>query len=215
MTSFGHFRPVANLPESGRLNAGGARTILKVVFDTNALSNDSFDRLELGPMRGLCRRGRLVPVYGHVLIEETLRTYGAERRRQGLVTRRLPFLADTAAVICNDFIDIWHSELVEGRGVNARIYLKSKERERVIAALRNVPADGRWRVWHDSQEERDLEYQKRAAQMEIWEKMRDQISSWKKADEYDPTEHEVPDLRRIIDSNLDFAGRESIRTLVK
>ena len=46
---------------------------MRVIFDTNALSNESFDQLEASPMRDLVRRGRIKPVYGHVFIEETMR----------------------------------------------------------------------------------------------------------------------------------------------
>lgn len=150
---------------------------MRVVFDTNALSNDNFDLLESGPLRDLCQRGRISPVYGHIFIEETQRTYGIEKRRADLVTRRLPFLADTGTFICNDFLDIWHSELVQGRGTNARIFMEPSRRERLVAAWRNVPSDGSWHAWHASAAARAEEDRKRAAQKLTSQEVRDEFAA--------------------------------------
>lgn len=188
---------------------------MRIVFDTNALSNESFDLLEASPMRELCRKGRIAPVYGHVFIEETLRTYGSERRRADLVTRRLPFLADTATFICNDFLEIWHSELVQGRGVNARVFMKAKARDRLLAAWRNVPPDGSWRAWHASTAAREEEDRKRAAQKQTSQGIRDEIVAWKQNAGYDPKRHGTPDLRRYIDANLVYGGKQFISALIQ
>jgi hypothetical protein len=188
---------------------------VRAVFDTNALSNESFDLLEASPLRDLVRRGRITPVYGHVFIEETMRTYGSERRRADLVTRRLPFLADTASLICNDFIDIWHSELIQGRGVHACVFMKPKARDRLIAAWRNVPADGSWRAWHDSKAAREEEDRKREAQKQTSREIRDEIVAWKKKVEYDPGKHGVPDFQRYVAANLEPSGRLFIPALVR
>jgi len=188
---------------------------MRVVFDTNALSNESFDLLESSPLRILCRKGRIAPVYGHVFIEETLRTYGAERRRADLVTRRLPFLADTATFICNDFQEIWHSELVQGRGVNARIFMVERKRERLVSAWRNVPPDGSWRAWHASADAREEEERKRAAQRQTSQEIRNEITTWKQNVNYDPKWHGAPDLRRYIEANLIYGGKQFIPALVQ
>lgn len=188
---------------------------MRVVFDTNALSNESFDLLEASPMRDLVRRGRIRPVYGHVFIEETMRTYGSERRRADLVTRRLPFLADTAELICNDFVDIWHSELVQGRGVHAQVFMKAKARDQLVAAWRNVPADGTWRAWHESAAAREEEDRKRDAQKQTSREIRDEILAWKKKVEYDPSRHGVPDLQRYVSANLEFGGKLFISAIIR
>ena len=166
-------------------------------------------------MRDLSRHGRIAPVYGHVFIEETCRTYGIERRRHALATRRLPFLADTAAFICNDFIKIWHSELVQGRGVNARLFMKPKQRERFISAWRNFPADGSWHAWHASLAALDEEDRKRSAQKQILQGVRDEIASWKQDVVYDPKKHGVSDLSGYIDANLEHWGKLFIPALIK
>jgi hypothetical protein len=188
---------------------------MRVVFDTNALSNNSFDLLEASPMRDLVRRGRIKPVYGHVFIEETMRTYGSDKRRADLVARRLPFLADTAALICNDFLDIWQSELIQSRGIHARIFMQSKTRARLVAAWRNVPADGSWRAWNESADARQEEDRKRAVQKDISRGIRDEIVAWKREVSYAPSRHGISELQRYIAENLVFAGKLFIATLVK
>lgn len=187
---------------------------MRVVFDTNVLSNESFDLLEASQMRVLVRRGQTKPVYGHVLIEETMRTYGSDRRRADLVARRLPFLADTATLICNDFLEIWHSELVQGRGIHARIFMEAKERDRLIAAWRNVPADGSWRAWNESAAARQEEYRKRDAQRQTSRGIRDEMVAWKRKVDYDPYKHGFTDFQRYIAENLVYAGKLFIRALV-
>lgn len=87
---------------------------LRVIFDTNVFSPDTFEMLEKSPIRKLCASGRLVAIYGHVFLEETLRAYGVTDRREDLVKRWLPFIADTVDRFCEDFVVIWHRELVEG-----------------------------------------------------------------------------------------------------
>ena len=188
---------------------------MRVVFDTNALSNESFDLLAASPLRKLARSGRIKPVFGHVFMEETMRTYGAERRRADLVNRRLPFLADTATLICNDFLEIWHSELVQGKGIHARIFMTPLARERLIAAWRNVPADGSWGAWNESAVAREEEDRKREAQKQTLRGIRDEIIAWKMKVNYDPDKHGIPNLLRYVADNLVFAGKLFIPALVK
>src|SRR5690242_11948986 len=96
---------------------------LRVVFDTNAFSGGSFAALKGSRLVTLCQRDEVVPIYGHVFIEETLRSYGNSNKREALVTEWLPFITATARYICNDFNTIWHEELVQGRGRRARIFM--------------------------------------------------------------------------------------------
>ncbi len=60
-------------------------TPVRVVFDTNIFSLDNFESLEKSPLRRLFAIRRVVPIYGHVFIEETLRAYGAAGKRDFLV----------------------------------------------------------------------------------------------------------------------------------
>src|SRR4051794_12241514 len=139
----------AALNKPGRVRANKLR--LRVVFDTNAFQPGTFEILQTTNFVDLCRIGRIEPVYGHVFFEETLRAYGVAGKRDDLVNRWLPFIMRTAAGrLCDDFISIWHSELVEGRGRHARIYLPRKIVERIESEIPRIPLDGSWRAWHAS-----------------------------------------------------------------
>jgi len=188
---------------------------LRVVFDTNAFSPGNFELLEQGPMRRLCHCGRIVPVYGHVFVEETLRAYGAERRREDLIKRWLPFIVDTADGICNDFIGIWHEELVQGRGPNARVLMPRRDYQKFFAQLADIPFDGSWRAWHASQRDRDIDAQKRAAQQKVSASIRKEVADWRKAVRYAPRKHGVSRLDEFFESEVEHAGREFLPFLIK
>ena len=190
-------------------------TPLRVVFDTNAFSPGNFELLEQGPMRKLCHSGRIVPIYGHVFVEETLRAYGVERKREELVTRWLPFIVDTAERICNDFVGIWHEELVQGRGPHTRVLMPRRDYERFKARLTEIPLDGAWHAWHTSQSERDIEDRKRAAQREISKSIRNEVADWRKAVRYDPKKHGISRLNEYFEKEVDSAGREFLPVLVQ
>lgn len=156
-------------------------TCLRVVFDTNAFTPATFDLLEQSPMRRLCKSRRIVPIYGHIFLEETFRAYGAENKRQELVQRWLPFITETVERFCDDFIGIWHKELVQGRGRKTNIFMDRRDQEKLISRLPNIPLDGSWRAWHDSKYERSIEEAKRAAQRETSKDIRQEIADWRKA----------------------------------
>lgn len=190
-------------------------TSLRVVFDTNAFSPGNFELLEQGPMRKLCRNDRIAPIYGHVFVEETLRAYGVERKREELVKRWLPFVVDTADRICNDFVGIWHEELVQGRGPNTRIFMPRRNYERFVSRVQNIPLDGSWNAWDATQEERDIDDRKRAAQREISKSIRKEVADWRKVVRYDPKKHGASHLDEYLEKEVDHAGREFLPALVK
>ena len=164
-------------------------TPLRVVFDTNAFDPGHFDLLAHGPLPKLFRAGRIAPIYGHVFVEETLRAYGNEQKREDLVNRWLPFIVGTTDRICNDFITIWHEELVQGRGPNTRILMPRSDYERLIARLPEIPLDGSWHAWHQSKLDRDTEDEKRAEQRRVSSSIRREVADWRKAVRYDRNKH--------------------------
>lgn len=190
-------------------------TTLRVVFDTNAFDPHHFDLLAQGPMQKLCHNGRIVPIYGHVFVEETLRAYGTERKREDLVNRWLPFMVATADRICNDFIGIWHAELVQGRGPKTCIFLPRRDYEQFIARLPDIPLDGSWRAWHGTKLDRDIEDGKKAAQKRISVLIRKEVADWRKAMRYDPGKHGTSRLDDFFEREVDNAGREFLPVLVK
>lgn len=190
-------------------------TPLRVVFDSNAFDPGHFDLLTQGPMRKLCRCGRIVPIYGHVFVEETLRAYGNERKREDLIKCWLPFIRETCDRICNDFIGIWHEELVQGRGPHTSIFMPTRDYDRFAAALPTIPLDGSWKGWHASEAVRQIEDGKRAEQRELSATIRREMSHWRKVGRIDSTRHKPRRLGEYFDKEVDSAGREWLPTLVE
>ena len=58
-----------------------SNAVLRVVLDTNVFMPSTFHHIDESRFRDLCRSGRIVPVYGHVVLEETFRAYGIEAKR--------------------------------------------------------------------------------------------------------------------------------------
>jgi hypothetical protein len=189
-------------------------TPVRVVFDSNIFSVENFDSLEKSPLRRLFAAHRISPIYGHVFIEETLRAYGSTGKRDQLITRWLPFVIATCDRICNDFNGIFHEELVCGRGPYARKFMRRRDYERLKQRLPRVPLDGTWRAWHTSKAERDVEDAKRAAQRQISKEIRAEIVDWKKAIDYRPEKHGLPNFGAYVRTEMDHAGRAFITNLI-
>ncbi len=188
---------------------------LRVVFDTNAFSPGYFDLLEQSPLRKLCRTGHIQPIYSHVFLEETLRAYGVESRREDLVTKWLPFIVVTADRICNDFVTIWREELIQGRGPHARIFMSRRDYESFEKSLISIPLDGTWRPWMRSEIDREIEDKKRAAQREISKEMRKEVADWRKAACYKFKKHETKEIEEVFEREVDFSGRRFISALIQ
>lgn len=188
---------------------------VRVVFDSNIFSVNNFDSLEKSPLRHLFAARRVSPIYGHVFIEETLRAYGSAGKRNQLVTRWLPFVIATCDCICNDFNDIFHEELVCGRGPHARRLMPRRDYERLKERLPHIPLDGTWRAWHASKAERDVEDDKRDAQRKISKEIRAEFVDWKKTIGYQPRKHGLPNFESYVQNEIDHAGRAFISALIK
>lgn len=192
-----------------------SKPVLRVVFDTNAFMPATFDLLANGPLERLCKSGRIQPIYGHVFLEETFRAYGAERRRDDLINKWIPFITSTVDRFCNDFLEIWHEELVQGRGRKTNIFMRPARQQKLIARLANVPLDGSWRAFHESRDERGIEDDKRAAQREVSKDIRQEVADWKTAVRYDAKRHGQANFERYLSAELDHAGRAFIEPLVR
>lgn len=190
-------------------------TPLRIVFDTNAFTPDKFDLIKQSPMRSLCKSGRIIPIYGHVFLEETFRAYGAENKRQDLVQRWLPFILDTVYRFCDDFIGIWHKELVQGRCLKTNIFMDPRDQAVLLSRLPHIPLDGSWRAWHNSKQAWEVEDAKRFAQRETSKTIRKEIADWRKAVNYSPKKHGVVRLDKFLEKELDQAGLEFLPALVK
>jgi hypothetical protein len=192
-----------------------SKSPLRVVFDTNVFAPGKFELLENGPLPSLCASGRIVLVYGHVFLEETLRAYGVENKRVDLVQRWLPFIAKTADRLCTDFATLWHRELVQGHGAKTNIFLSGRDQERVLGRIDAIPLDGSWHIFPETQKARDVDNAKRAAQREISKGVRQEMANWRRAVDYNPRRHGVVHLASFFEREVDFAGRAFIPPNVK
>lgn len=187
---------------------------IRVVFDSNIFSIENFDSLEKSPLRRLFKKRRVLPIYGHVFFEETLRAYGSVGKRDELIARWLPFVVATCDCICNDFSGIFHEELVQGRGPNARRFMRRRDYERLKQGLPHIPLDGTWLAWNVSKAERDIEDEKRAAQRQISKEIRAEVVDWKKAIAYRPEKHGLANFGAYVRTEMDHVGRAFISTLI-
>lgn len=193
-----------------------SKPLLRVVFDTNTFQPDQFELLGNGPMVHLCRIGRIVPVYGHVFLEEIWRAYGNEGKRAHLVERWIPFIGATVDRFCEDFITIWQRELVQGQGRKTNIFMRPRIQRNLLQNLRNVPVDGSWKAWHSTQAERAVEDGKRSAQREVSKQIRQEVADWRKGVAYSEQKHgKVIPFKDFAKREIDRAGREFVEALVE
>lgn len=192
-----------------------SKASLSVVFDTNTFHPAHFELLANGPLLHLCRIGRIVPVYGHVFLEEVWRAYGNEGKRAHLVERWIPFIIETVDRFCEDFITIWHRELVQGHGPKTNIFMRPSRQASMLGSLRTVPADGSWKAWHSTQQERAVEDGKRAAQREVSKDIRQEVADKLKAVGYSRQQHGGPiPFEQFARQELDRGGREFIEAKI-
>ena len=192
-----------------------SKAVLRVVFDTNTFTPDKFDLLANSPLIQLCKSGRIVPVYGHVFMEEMWRSYGHEKRRPHLIERWIPFIVETVDRFCEDFVTIWHRELVEGHGQKTNIYLNPDNQKSLLAGLSKIPADGSWRGWRDTEKVRAEEDAKRAAQREVSKEIRQEVADKLKEIGYSRKHHGGPvPFEEFLQRELDSSGRMFIKALV-
>ena len=193
-----------------------SKAVLRVVFDTNTFQPNQFELLANGPLVHLCKVGRIVPVYGHVFLEEVWRSYGNEGKRAHLVERWIPFIVDTVDRFCEDFITIWHRELVQGHGRKTNIFMRPRDQRNLLRNLQHVPADGAWKAWHSTQDERAVEDGKRAAQREVSKDIRQEVADWRKAVGYCEQKHgKVIPFEEFAKREIDRGGRGFIEALVR
>jgi hypothetical protein len=192
-----------------------SKACLRVVFDTNAFQPAHFELLADGPLPHLCKIGRIVPVYGNVFLEEMWRAYGNEGKRAHLVERWIPFIVKTVDRFCEDFINIWHRELVQGLGRKANIFMRPSRQASLLRSLRTVPADGSWKAWHSTRQERVVEDGKRAAQREVSKDIRQEVSDKLKAAGYSRQQHGGPiPFYQFARQEVDRGGREFIEAKI-
>lgn len=192
------------------------KTALRVVFDTNTFTPERFELLANGPLLQLCKAGRIIPVYGHVFMEEMWRAYGNERRRSHLVERWIPFISATVRRFCDDFINIWDRELVQGHGRKTNIYMPKRQQQLLLANLSKVPMDGSWRAWDSAKQQLAEEDAKRAAQRAVSASIRKEVADELKAVGYKKKQHGGPlPFTEFLSREIDHAGQCFVKALFK
>lgn len=187
---------------------------LRIVFDTNAFMPANFDSLAASPFVSLCQSGRIEPIYGHVFLEETFKAYGSEKKRADLVGKWIPMITATAGSFRRDFLEIWHEELVEGRGLKTNPKMRARDHRSLLACLPNIPLDGSWHAFKASREAQAVEDAKRDAQRALSLEIRQEVADWRAATGYKVATHGAPSWPRHLASELDHAGRAFIHSQV-
>ena len=154
---------------------------LRVVFDTNAFNPQDFDLIDASPMRDLCLRGRVVPIYSVPFFEEMARAYLRDKVRNALLARWLPFIVETGGRFHEDLPTIWHREVVQGAGRKLCTYMKPDVQRDMIERMRDIPPDGSWYLVKESEQALLQESGRLLAQREISKGMRAEVAAELKA----------------------------------
>jgi len=191
-----------------------SRPVLRVVFDTNVFTLASFPLLEKSAMRARCRERRIVPIYGHVFLEETLRAYAQTDKRELLVRQWLPFIGETVDRFPDDFIGIWHRELVQGCGIKTNIWMRKRKQFKLVSGIPKIPLDGTWKAWDRAQPQIKIEEAKRVAQREVSKDVRLEFGAWRKMARYRPRKHGTGWFSEYSAQQIDFAGKQFLPAIV-
>lgn len=189
---------------------------LRVVFDTNAFTRQNFPMLRNGPMARLCKIGRIKPIYGHVLMDEMLRAYGLEQKRECLVREWLPFVFETSDRLCETLTNIRHRELIQGHGLKTNIFMGTRTFNNVKAQIPHIPLDGSWAVWNESRQDLKEEAQKRINQKEISKTIRNEISErLRKEGKSQGKLRQELSFKRFLETELDASAKEYLPALIE
>lgn len=156
---------------------------MRVIFDRSAFHGERFETLARSPLQQLARTNRIQVFHTPIFIEETIATFGSAGP-SGDWRRHLAF----ALQICNGGIfdektDIWHREIVEGRGQKARYLMTERLRKHgskthLVQRLSEAVRTGDLRKeWSDTQSMRDESHQKKKNQKALARDIRAEISN--------------------------------------
>jgi len=169
---------------TGPIQPRSARTpIFRVIFDRSAFHGARFDALVDSPLLELCGRGSVEVFHSQPFIEETLLTY-AGGSGDPAWQKHLAYALDTCSGgFFLDRDDIWHDELVAGRGPFARYLLpkrgirRTESHSEAMDRLRAAATSGDISVaWKESELEREATKKKKANQRAIFSGIRSEIA---------------------------------------
>ena len=186
---------------------------MRVILDRSAFHGDRFAALKASPLLQLVARNRVVITHTPVFLDETLSTFGSARAGDEWRTH-MAFALD----VCNGgiFLDkeqIWHNELVSGRGPFARHLLPERpsrkygSRPRLIETLRQKIASGDLsKEWAESAVERDDAQRKRSNQRTISGEVREEVANGLRTRRLTGTLATYP-FGQLLKSEFTHAGR--------
>jgi hypothetical protein len=190
---------------------------MRVIFDRSAFHGERFGVLRDSPLQRLVNAKRVTVIHTPIFLEETITTFGKEGAN-GEWPEHLAFALD----ICNggffeEAVDIWHAELVCGRGRQARFLLRERRnrhgsREELVARLRRAVADGDLRrEWIETQPARDESYRKKQNQRQSANAIRAKVSQALKS--WPPPDHRLTEVNFEVSKRSEFisVGRHLMR----
>ncbi len=94
--------------------------------------------------------------------------------------------------------------------------MRPRNQLNLLRNLQHVPADGSWKAWHSTQNERAGEDGRRADQREVSKNIRQEVAAWRKAVGYSERRHgKVIPFEEFAKREIDRSGRAFIEALVE
>jgi hypothetical protein len=155
----------------------------RVIFDRSAFQGAAFELLVNSPLRELCKRGVLHVFHTEIFLEETLQSYGSRRAGDAWRQELIFAMEICSGGLFLDRDEIWHNELIVGRGPFAR-YLVPERRSRryrrsrsdLMSMLRAAAESGDLsEEWRASAQERAITQAKKDNQRAISSEMRHKV----------------------------------------
>ena len=187
---------------------------LRVIFDSNVFDEEFFPQMQ-AVTREQCRRGKLTILYPSIVVEEALRVYGSQTKRNLLVDSWLPFMLSTTKRFLAEPGDIFFEEVVRNRGAATPRTLRQSADAALRRTLLNLPRDGSWPGFSEAKPERDKDLAKDVAQRKIALSMRKQVHKRAKELGIQGGDAAKPPFSEIRDLIVDGMGRDFLPAVLK
>lgn len=154
----------------------------RVIFDRSAFHGDRFETIRKSALRDLHRRGIIKVYHTPIFLDETVSSYGASKNAEEWRDHLL-YSLDVCSGIFLDRPEIFHNELVSGRGQFARFLEPERpsrrydSRPRWIQKLRNIAASGDLsKEWAESTAMRLETQEKKNNQRDVSKNLREVVA---------------------------------------
>jgi hypothetical protein len=148
----------------------------RVILDRSALHGSTFQAFVESRLSDHCRAGKLQVYHPPVFLKETLALYSRKDRRMELLNQVMFSESIGVAGVFRDSVDIWEDELIRDRGP-ATPYLTSAEEEQLLwTRIKKGVSRANWAAWNATISDRDLEFDKKAAQRRLYSTIRSETA---------------------------------------